>query len=79
MIYVFGSSVQQADGYARVNDLAGARCFGNGSRVAAGLLVQPGDELYVLPGVSDHVLAVARRVLAKTQREGRPELQFISG
>lgn len=46
MIYVFGESVQMADGYAVVNDLPGARCFGNGSRSTDGMLREARDAAY---------------------------------
>jgi hypothetical protein len=79
VIYVFGQSVMQADGYARANNLIGARCYGGASMRVYGLLYTAQDEIYVLPAVPEEVLDRVRRDLAKRPKDNRPEIRFVPG
>lgn len=78
MIYVFGPSVQVADGYASYHRLDGARCFGNASDFRYGILYNPTDTILILPGVDAQVVDRIRRDLTKRTEPDRPELRFVA-
>lgn len=75
MIYVFGESVQQADRYARANDLDGARTYGPDSRLI-GVLFTAADTVYILPGLPRRQYLEVERIIAKSP--SKPTLESLA-
>lgn len=75
MKYVFGTSVQQADAYARANSLDGARTYGPDSRLV-GVLFTAADTVYIMPGIPERLYLEVERTIKKNQ--SRPTLEVLA-